>query len=76
MTVVLPVSAEPAAVAETPRQLGLWRRLPTKAKVGAIMLGAFIVAGIIGPLLSPYDPSFQNPSFSPVSYTHLTLPTN
>src|SRR5262252_549349 len=27
------------------------------------MLGAFILAAIIGPLLSPYDPSFQNPSF-------------
>ena len=65
MTVALPVSTEPAAVpAEHQQRRGLWRRLPTRAKVGAIMLGAFIVAGIIGPLLSPYDPSFQNPSFS------------
>src|SRR5215469_2763710 len=65
MTVALPVSTEPAAVPEEHQQRrGLWRRLPTRAKVGAIMLGAFIVAGIIGPLLSPYDPSFQNPSFS------------
>ena len=64
MTVALPVSTEPAAVPEEhqPRRR-LWRRLPTRAKVGAIMLGAFIVAGIIGPMLSPYDPSFQNPSF-------------
>jgi ABC-type dipeptide/oligopeptide/nickel transport system permease subunit len=65
MTVALPVSTEPAAVPEEhQRRRGLWRRLPTRAKVGAIMLGAFIVAGIIGPLLSPYDPSFQNPAFS------------
>ena len=75
MTVVLPVSAEPAAVAETPRQLGLWRRLPTKAKVGAIMLGVFVLAAVIGPLVTPYDPSFQNPapvlSLHPPDAAHL-----
>ena len=63
MTVALPVSTDPAVVAEEHQQRrGLWRRLPTRAKVGAIMLGAFIVAAIIGPLLTPYDPGFQNPS--------------
>jgi peptide/nickel transport system permease protein len=62
MTTLLPVSAEPTAVQETPRQLGLWRRLPAKARVGAIMLGIFVLAGVIGPILSPYDPSFQNPA--------------
>jgi peptide/nickel transport system permease protein len=62
MTVVLPVSAEPSALSAPPRQLGRWRRLPTNAKLGAILLGLFILAAIIGPLVTPYDPSFQNPS--------------
>jgi peptide/nickel transport system permease protein len=39
-----------------------WRRFPVKAKVGAIILGLFVLAAIIGPLVTPYDPSFQNPS--------------
>jgi peptide/nickel transport system permease protein len=62
MTAVLPVSADPAAVPQAPQQLGLWRRLPTKAKVGAVLLGVFILAAVIGPMVTPYDPSFQNPS--------------
>jgi peptide/nickel transport system permease protein len=41
---------------------GYWRRLPAKAKVGAVILGLFVLAAIIGPLVIPYDPSFQNPS--------------
>jgi len=65
MTVALPVSTDPAAVLEErqPRR-GLWRRLPTRAKVGAVMLGAFILAAIVGPVLTPYDPSFQNAAAS------------
>ena len=63
MTVALPVSTDQFAVPEEHQQRrGLWRRLPTRAKVGAILLGAFVLAAIIGPLLTPYDPSFQNPS--------------
>jgi len=53
----------PAHVAQ-PQRLGRWRRLPTKAKVGAVLLGFFVAAGIIGPFAAPYDPSFQSPSFS------------
>jgi len=75
VTVALPVSADPATVPETPQQLGLWQRLPTKAKVGAVMMGVFILAAIIGPLLTPYDPSFQNPapalSLHPPDAAHL-----
>jgi peptide/nickel transport system permease protein len=41
---------------------GIWRRLPLKAKVGAVLLGVFILAAIIGPEFTPYDPSFQNPN--------------
>jgi len=62
MTAVLPISAEPAALATEDARPGRWRRMPTKAKVGAVLLGVFVLAGIIGPLVAPYDPSFQNPS--------------
>ncbi len=62
MTVALPVTADPAAVPQVRQQLGLWRRLPTKAKAGAVLLGAFVLAAVVGPMVTPYDPSFQNPS--------------
>jgi peptide/nickel transport system permease protein len=62
MTVALPVTVDPTAPTARPQQLGRWRRLPFKAKVGAILLGLFVLAGIIGPLVTPYDPSFQNPA--------------
>jgi len=62
MTAVLPISAEPAALPQEEARPGRWRRMPTKAKVGAILLGLFVLAGIIGPFVAPYDPSFQNPS--------------
>jgi peptide/nickel transport system permease protein len=62
MTVALPVSVDPAALIEKPREIGRWGRLPTKAKAGTILLGIFVLAAIIGPMVTPYDPSFQNPS--------------
>ena len=62
MTAVLPISAEPAALPREDAIPGRWRRMPTKAKVGAVILGFFVLAAIIGPLLTPYDPSYQNPS--------------
>ncbi|HEY3953409.1 MAG TPA: ABC transporter permease [Streptosporangiaceae bacterium] len=60
MTVALPLTTEPAAAPEEARQIGRWRRLPTKAKAGAILLGLFVLAAIIGPMVTPYDPGFQN----------------
>jgi peptide/nickel transport system permease protein len=61
--------------AETTTVPGWWRRMPTKAKLGALLLGLFILAGIIGPLVAPYNPSFQNPSIGlsmkPPSAAHL-----
>jgi len=75
MTLVLPTTAEPAAPAEAGRSLGRWRRMPAKAKAGAIILGFFVLVGIIGPFVTPYDPSYQNPSLSqslrPPSAAHL-----
>jgi peptide/nickel transport system permease protein len=37
------------------------RRLPPKAKVGAVILGLFILIAIIGPTIAPYDPSATTP---------------
>ena len=39
----------------------IWRNLPLKAKVGVGLLGFFILAAIIGPMVQPYDPSAQTP---------------
>ncbi len=53
----------PTALAAAPaRQLGRWRRLPLKAKAGVVLLGLFVLTAIIGPLVAPYDPSYQNPN--------------
>jgi peptide/nickel transport system permease protein len=62
MTAVLPIGAAPTALATEEARPGRWRRMPTKAKVGAVLLGLFVLAAIIGPMVMPYDPSFQNPS--------------
>ncbi len=62
MTLAVPVTVDPSAPAARPQQLGRWRRLPLKAKVGAVLLGFFVLAAIIGPLVTPYNPSFQNPA--------------
>jgi len=62
MTAALPITTTPAQLAAPPRQLGRWRRLPLKAKVGAALLGFFVLAAIIGPMVAPYDPGYQNPA--------------
>src|SRR5947208_5493071 len=45
-----------AAVIAKPRGEAL-RRTPPKAKVGGVILGAFVLVAIIGPWIAPYDPS-------------------
>src|SRR5262249_51452673 len=62
MTATLPIAVEPAALPEEGQTLGRWKRLPLKAKFGVVLLGVFVLAAIIGPMVTPYDPSFQNPS--------------
>jgi peptide/nickel transport system permease protein len=66
MTAAPPLVAGAAAITEQaqpqPQPLGQWRRLPVKAKVGAVLLGIFVLAGVIGPFVTPYDPSFQSPN--------------
>ena len=64
MTLVMPVSTEPTIPAEGAPKIGRWRRLPRNAKAGTVLLGLFVLTGIIGPYVTPYDPSFQNPSLS------------
>ncbi|HXW46237.1 MAG TPA: ABC transporter permease [Streptosporangiaceae bacterium] len=75
MSLVLPVSTTPAAPPEAARSLGRWRRMPANAKAGAIILGIFVLVAVIGPEVSPYDPSYQNPSpaesLRPPSAAHL-----
>jgi peptide/nickel transport system permease protein len=62
MTAALPITTAEPAVVIADKVPGRWRRMPTKAKVGAILLGVFVLAGIIGPLVAPYDPGYQNPN--------------
>lgn len=60
MSVALPITTGPATI--TAKEPGRWRRLPTKAKAGAVILGLFGLAAIIGPEVTPYDPGYQNPA--------------
>jgi peptide/nickel transport system permease protein len=62
MTVAPLTVVSQGIVAEKPRSLGRWQRLPVKAKVGAVLLGFFVLAAIIGPFVTPYDPSFSSPN--------------
>jgi peptide/nickel transport system permease protein len=55
----LPDARLPAAVI-TNRRAAL-RRVPGKAKVGAALLGIFILVAIIGPWIAPFDPSATTP---------------
>jgi peptide/nickel transport system permease protein len=75
MTVAVPITTEAVAATGDAGQPGRWRRLPVKAKAGAILLGIFVLAAIIGPMVTPYDPGFQNaaPSLSmhPPDAAHL-----
>jgi peptide/nickel transport system permease protein len=62
MTAAFSVATEPARLAAPARQLGRWGRLPLKAKAGVVLLGLFVLTAIIGPMVAPYNPSFQSPN--------------
>src|SRR5690349_17227954 len=49
----------PAVIKSGPREA--LRRIPGKAKVGAAILGVFILVAIIGPWIAPFDPSASTP---------------
>jgi peptide/nickel transport system permease protein len=46
--------------------MSIWRNLPLKAKIGAVLFGFFLLAAIIGPMVEPYEPGFVslNPALS------------
>jgi peptide/nickel transport system permease protein len=75
MTVAPAISTEITAVTQEAPQPGWWRRMPTKAKAGVVLFGLFVLTAIIGPLVTPYDPGYQNPSpaasMNAPSATHL-----
>ncbi len=62
MTIAPAIGTELTAVTQEAPQPGWWRRLPAKAKVGVVLFCLFVLTAIIGPLVTPYDPSYQNPS--------------
>jgi peptide/nickel transport system permease protein len=62
MTVAPTISTELTAGTQEPAQPGWWRRMPAKAKAGVVLFGVFVLTAIIGPLVTPYDPGYQNPS--------------
>jgi peptide/nickel transport system permease protein len=41
--------------------IGIWRNLPLKAKIGAVVFGVFLLIAIFGPMFQPYDPGFAPP---------------
>jgi len=38
--------------------MSIWRNLPLKAKIGAVVFGVFLLTAIIGPMVEPYAPGF------------------
>jgi peptide/nickel transport system permease protein len=60
MSVALPIVT--SAGTTVPARPGRWRRMPVKARAGAVVLGLFAIAGIVGPFVAPYDPSYQSPN--------------
>jgi peptide/nickel transport system permease protein len=57
MAVALPLKQAPRPTASVGFARRLNRSVPGKAKLGAVILGIFIVIAIIGPSIAPYDPS-------------------
>jgi peptide/nickel transport system permease protein len=41
--------------------ISIWRNLPLKAKIGAVVFGVFVLIAIFGPMFQPYDPGFAPP---------------
>jgi peptide/nickel transport system permease protein len=62
MTAAPPIVIDPIVLADElqPSKLGQWSRLPVKAKAGAILLGLFVLAAIIGPLVAPHSPDYAS----------------
>ena len=57
----LPDGTEQLPPAVITRKRGWLRRLPGKAKVGAAILGLFVLIAVIGPTIAPFDPTASTP---------------
>ncbi len=57
----LPDGTEQLPPAVIARKRGWFRRLPGKAKVGAVILAVFVLIAIIGPSIAPFDPTATTP---------------
>lgn len=68
MTVALPAAGAGAGVRGATRRRARARRLSTKARVGALICGVFLLLAVIGPMIAPYNPSTQ--TFAPVDILH------
>jgi len=55
-------TAAPTDLAIRGQRFAWWRRLPLKAKVGVVILAIFFICAVVGPMVAPYDPGFQNPN--------------
>ena len=51
-----------AAGAQLARLRTLWRNLPLKAKLGAVILAIYVLIAILGPTLAPFDPNATDPN--------------
>ena len=68
MAAIVPIGARGTERLVRRRKRAGGRRLSTKARVGAVICAAFVLAAIIGPYVAPYDPSVQ--SFLPGTVLH------
>ena len=57
----LPDGTEQLPPAVIARKRGWLRRLPGKAKVGAVILAVFVLVAVIGPAIAPFDPTATTP---------------
>ncbi len=65
MSVAVPTAAlDPRIGVKSMRLRSIWRNLPLKAKVGALILGIYVFLAIFGPTLAPFDSNATNPNAS------------
>lgn len=60
MATAVPAATLSSTAAMRARLRTLWRNLPLKARVGALILAIYILIAIFGPALAPFDPNATN----------------
>jgi peptide/nickel transport system permease protein len=68
MAIALPTPTSTGVEPARRERAARHRRLSTKARAGATICSLFVLAAIIGPMVTPYDPSAQ--SFLPANVLH------